>query len=46
MPRTQVHKNTLEEELLKVIIENFMEMLLDMVNQNRQDAVKKPRQQK
>jgi hypothetical protein len=28
------HKNTLKEEILQVITENFMEMLLDMVNQN------------
>jgi hypothetical protein len=28
------HKNILTEELLQVIMENFMEMLLDMVNQN------------
>jgi hypothetical protein len=26
------HKNTLKEEILQVITENFMEMLLDMVN--------------
>jgi hypothetical protein len=30
----EVHKNTLKEEILQVITENFMEMLLDMVNQN------------
>jgi hypothetical protein len=34
------HKNTLKEEILKVITENFMEMLLDMVNQNVQEALK------
>jgi hypothetical protein len=28
------HKNTLKEETLQVITETFMEMLLDMVNQN------------
>jgi hypothetical protein len=28
------HKNNLKEEILQVITENFMEMLLDMVNQN------------
>jgi hypothetical protein len=28
------HKNSLKEEILQVITENFMEMLLDMVNQN------------
>jgi hypothetical protein len=29
-----VHKNILKEEILQVITENFMEMILDMVNQN------------
>jgi hypothetical protein len=28
------HKNILKEEILQEITENFMEMLLDMVNQN------------
>jgi hypothetical protein len=28
------HKNILKEEILQVINENFIEMLLDMVNQN------------
>jgi hypothetical protein len=28
------HKNPVKEEILQVITENFMEMLLDMVNQN------------
>jgi hypothetical protein len=32
------HKNTLKEEILQVINENFIEMLLDMVNQNIQEA--------
>jgi hypothetical protein len=36
-----VHKNNLKEEILQVITENFMEMLLDMVNQNIKDALKK-----
>jgi hypothetical protein len=36
-----VHKNTLKEEILQVITENFMEILLDMVNQNIQEALKK-----
>jgi hypothetical protein len=36
-----VHKNTLKEEILQVITENFMESLLDMVNQNVQEALKK-----
>jgi hypothetical protein len=30
----EAHKNTLKEEILQVINENFIEMLLDMVNQN------------
>jgi hypothetical protein len=35
------HKNILEEEILQVITENFMEMILNMVSQNVQDALKK-----
>jgi endo-alpha-1,4-polygalactosaminidase (GH114 family) len=35
------HKNTLKEEILQVITENFKGMLLDMVNQNIQEALKK-----
>jgi hypothetical protein len=31
-----VHKNIFKEEILQIITENFMEMLLDMVNQNVQ----------
>jgi uncharacterized protein involved in exopolysaccharide biosynthesis len=31
----------LKEEILQVITENFMEMLLDMVNQNIQETLKK-----
>jgi hypothetical protein len=31
----------MKEEILQVITENFMEMLLDMVNQNVQEALKK-----
>jgi hypothetical protein len=34
------HKNILKEEILQVITDNFMEMLLDMVNQNVQEALK------
>jgi hypothetical protein len=30
------HKNNLKEEILQTITENFMEMLLDLVNQNVQ----------
>jgi endo-alpha-1,4-polygalactosaminidase (GH114 family) len=33
--------NTLKEEILQVINENFMRILLDMVNQNVQEALKK-----
>jgi chromosome segregation ATPase len=36
-----VHKNNLKEEILQVITENFLEMLLHMVNQNVQEALKK-----
>jgi hypothetical protein len=32
----EAHKNILKEEILQVITENFMQMLLDMVNQNVQ----------
>jgi hypothetical protein len=35
------HKNNLKEEILHEITENFMEMLLDMINQNVQKALKK-----
>jgi hypothetical protein len=30
----EAHKNILKEEILQVINENFIEMLLDVVNQN------------
>jgi hypothetical protein len=30
----EAHKNTMKEEILQVINENFIEMILDMVNQN------------
>jgi hypothetical protein len=36
-----VHKNNLKGAILQVITENFMEMLLDKVNQNIQEALKK-----
>jgi hypothetical protein len=36
-----VHKNNLKEEILQAITENVVEMLLDMVNQNIQEALKK-----
>jgi hypothetical protein len=35
------HKNNLKKEILQVITENFIEMLLDMVNQNIQEVLKK-----
>jgi hypothetical protein len=35
------HKNNLKEEILQVINENFIEILLVMVNQNAQKALKK-----
>jgi DNA-binding protein YbaB len=35
------HKNNLKEEILQVITENFIEMLLDLVNRNVQEALKK-----
>jgi hypothetical protein len=34
-------KNTLKEEILQEIPENFMEMILDKVNQNVHEALKK-----
>jgi hypothetical protein len=37
----KAHKNSLKEEILQIINENFIEMLLDMVNQNVQEALKK-----
>jgi chromosome segregation ATPase len=36
-----VHKSTLKEDILQVITENFIEMILDMVNQNVQEALEK-----
>jgi hypothetical protein len=38
---SDAHKNTLQEEILQVSTEHFMEMILDAVNQNVQDALKK-----
>jgi molecular chaperone DnaK (HSP70) len=38
---SNAHKNTLKEEILQEITENFMEKILHMVNQNVQDALKK-----
>jgi hypothetical protein len=37
----EAHKNILKEEILQVINENFIDMLLDMVNQNIQETLKK-----
>jgi hypothetical protein len=42
---TQTNK-TLKEEILEVIAEKFMEKILDMVNQNVQDALKKSQDKK
>jgi CHASE3 domain sensor protein len=35
------HKNTIKEEILQIVTENFTEKILDMVNKNVQDALKK-----
>jgi mevalonate kinase len=35
------HKNILKEKILQVIIDNIMKKILDSVNQNVQDAIKK-----
>jgi hypothetical protein len=37
----EAHKNTLKEEILKVNNEKFIDMILDMVNQNVQETLKK-----
>jgi hypothetical protein len=37
----EAYKNTPKKEILQVINENFIEMLLDMVNQNVEEALKK-----
>jgi hypothetical protein len=37
----EAHKNTKKEELLQVTSKNFMEMLLDMANENVKEALKK-----
>jgi hypothetical protein len=37
----EAQKNTLKEEILQIINENFIEMILDMINQNVQEALKK-----
>jgi hypothetical protein len=38
---SNAHKNMLKEEILQEITEKFTEKILDMVNQNTQDALKK-----
>jgi hypothetical protein len=37
----EAHKNNLKEEILQVINENSIEMILDMLNQNVQETLKK-----
>jgi hypothetical protein len=37
----ETHKNTLKEEILQIINENFIVMILDMVHQNVQETLKK-----
>jgi hypothetical protein len=37
----EAQKNMLREEILQVIKENFIEMILDVVNQNVQETLKK-----
>jgi hypothetical protein len=37
----EAHKNNLKEDILQVFNENFIEMILDMVNQNVQETLKK-----
>jgi triacylglycerol esterase/lipase EstA (alpha/beta hydrolase family) len=37
----KAQKNTLKGKILQVITENFMEIVLDMVNQNVQKALQK-----
>jgi hypothetical protein len=39
--KSEAHKDDLKEEILQVITENCTEMLLDLVNQNIQEALKK-----
>jgi uncharacterized protein involved in exopolysaccharide biosynthesis len=41
MEPSNAHRIILKEDILHVITENSMEMLLDMVNQNIQEALKK-----
>jgi hypothetical protein len=37
----KAHKNNLKEEILQVFKENFIQMILDMVNQNVYETLKK-----
>jgi hypothetical protein len=37
----EAHKKNLKEEILQVLNENFIEMILDRVNQNVQQTLKK-----
>jgi vacuolar-type H+-ATPase subunit I/STV1 len=37
----EAHKNNLKEDILQVLSENFIEMILDRVNQNVQEKLKK-----
>jgi chromosome segregation ATPase len=36
----EAHKNYLKEDILQVLSENFIEMILDMINQNVQETLK------
>jgi hypothetical protein len=37
----EAHKNNLKEDILQVLNENFLQMILDRVNQNVQETLKK-----
>jgi hypothetical protein len=39
----EAHKNILKEEILQVINENFIEMILDMANQNYRRHSRNPK---
>jgi hypothetical protein len=38
---SDAHKNILKEEILQIITENFMEVILNVVNKNVKEALKK-----
>jgi hypothetical protein len=38
---SEAHKNNLKQDILQVFNENFIEIILDMVNQNVQETLKK-----